>query len=390
MRFTDVLQRLMRLLSTLSYWHPPLAECDWLPSTVFPFLQLCGRDSLITFELCATVLCNWCSEWLHFVPNPPITALSHIDRLARSHGGSAPLDIAWPALRSFFGEIATTDAALTLLDSILCASPSFLEAAVAADALLRPPVIDPQNVGAILRTARRIYAGGGAAFAPLPVGHYPVLPIVQKSPMWRANELQRIRQEADDTRQQAEIRAEIASQTAKIDRQRRKWMEERAMLRIVEAEQIQEAQRVQRQAVKKAARAEEREIAARKAAMVARRTNERALIVEWREDGGRGREEMEKAVEGAKSTWGAWIGMREQAAECERVEIENEVAMIGERDRAREEIQEEHQKAIRESEDREKEAIDDALAANERIERDTRERRDALEKARASQRTRQT
>ena len=71
-KYTSISTRLSRLLSALMYWHPPLAECDWLPALVFPFLRVFERDSLVTFEVVATVIMNWCQEWLNFIPNPPI------------------------------------------------------------------------------------------------------------------------------------------------------------------------------------------------------------------------------------------------------------------------------------------------------------------------------
>jgi hypothetical protein len=192
---------------------------------VFPFLQVCGRDSLIAFEITATILCNWCTEWFLFIPNPPITVLSRIEHIAQSNGAEAPLSLVWPVLRSFCGEVATTNAALMVLDHVLCAKPVFLEYVVAAYAVLRLIIIDEQNVVKLLRKAEQMYFKdmkkeviNNAKFTPLPIGHYPVLVIVQKSPRWRETELQRIRQEAEETKQRIELAQQIERDTTRINR----------------------------------------------------------------------------------------------------------------------------------------------------------------------------
>ena len=145
-RYSMIANRLTRILSSLCYWHPPLGECDWLPALVFPFLRIFERDSVISFEFIVTIITNWCSEWLHFVPNPPLTIISRIDRIARSFGGEAPISVAWPALRSLFGEVATTETALMLFDNIISARPVFLEYLVASFALIQGEKIVTEGV----------------------------------------------------------------------------------------------------------------------------------------------------------------------------------------------------------------------------------------------------
>jgi len=34
------------------------------------------------FEFVLALVFNWCGEWLNFVPNPPVTVLARIDRIA--------------------------------------------------------------------------------------------------------------------------------------------------------------------------------------------------------------------------------------------------------------------------------------------------------------------
>jgi hypothetical protein len=186
MKFSVILSRLTKLMSALVYWHPPLAECDWLPAFVFPFLQTCIRDNLVSFEIVTTIIFNWCQEWLYFIPNPPITILSRIERIAKDNGGTADLSFAWPVLRSFFGEVATTDAALMMMDHILSSRTVFLEYLVAAFAVLKIKVLQEGDVREVVKKAEKLYAKDVRAgkvienppFMPLPNSHYPVIDVV--------------------------------------------------------------------------------------------------------------------------------------------------------------------------------------------------------------------
>lgn len=340
-KFSAVGSRLMRMLSSLTYWHPPLAECDWLPSLVFPFIQICERDSLIAFEIIATVITNWCSEWLHFVPNPPITILSRIDHIAEANGGEAPLSVAWPVLRSFFGEVATTKAALMILDNILAAKPVFIEYLVAAYAVMKDNVVDEQNVVALLKKARKMYKKdlknnkmADTQFQPLPRGHYPVMVIVQKSPMWREKELQRIRSEAAATKQHMELSEQIEKESAKIERNRRNWMGERQMLKVIEQEQMAEFRRIERQTLCREMRKEKEALEERRKQLEKRRTSEMGAITEWRRECQQVREDISKSLEATKDTWKRWLDMKEEGAQLTRDEVDTEMALLMERGRA--------------------------------------------------------
>jgi hypothetical protein len=391
MKFNSVLQRLMRLLSTLVYWHP-LAECDWLPSLVFPFLQICGRDSIVAFEMVATILCNWCTEWLHFIPNPPITILSRIDHIAQENGGEAPLSVAWPVLRSFCGEIASTKAELMILDNILCAKPVFIEYVVAAYALMKDPVIDEISVLPFLKKAEQLYLKdiqkqsiNDAQFNPLPVGHYPVLVIVKKSPMWRENELRRIRAEADATKQQMELRAHIDSESAKIDRHRQKWMGERKVLKMIEEEQMAEYRRVSKQTMQQDVVRESKAIEARRRALTERKIKAMGEIAEWRNDCQKTRLEMEKQMDSTRETWKSWLDLKEQLGALEKEEVDVDMELLTQRQTVQEQETEEHDRLTEKVASEESELLKDVLATNERLEQDVLAKREILEKARARQ-----
>jgi hypothetical protein len=391
-RFTSVLRRLMRLLSALSYWHPPLAECDWLPSLAFPFLQTCGRDSLVTFEFVATVLCNWCTEWLYFVPNPPITILSRIDHIAQEYGGSAPLQLAWPVLRSFCGEVATTKAAQMIIDHILAARPLFIEYVVAAYALMKTPVIDEQNVAGMLKRAEQMYIRDAkrgpvneTVFAPLPIGHYPVLAIVRKAPMWREMELQRIREEAEVTRQHMELQVQIEKESDRINRQRHKWIGERSFLAIIENEQMDEFRRIQKQTMLRENRDERRALDKRRQDMETRRIAETSAITAWKNDCERIRHELQASVAVSKDTWQNWIDRKEEEAALDRDEVDMEVELLRMRGDVQAHELDTHGRFLQEAAGEESKLVADALGRHRQLEEEKTRMREALEAQRLQQ-----
>jgi hypothetical protein len=268
----------------------------------------------------------------------------------------------------------------------------FLEYVVAAYAVFKVKVIDEQNVVAFLKKAQSMYMKdmrkttiNDAKFTPLPVGHYPVLVIVQKSPMWRENELQRIRKEADEVKQHVDLCDQIDRDTARIERQRHKWVQERNMLREVEEEQMREVRRMQRQTMHFEARKDRRAIEERRKQMVERKIAELAKIGEWRTDCERVRAEMDQAVEVTRETWRNWLTLREEAAELEKDEIDTELELIRAKDQAHTEELDIHAKAKDHTTTEEKRLLAEALAANEKLQSESTARRELLEQARARQ-----
>lgn len=391
-RFSNISNRIVRVISELTYWHPPLAECDWLPALVFPFVQIFQRDSLITFEVIATIICNWCGEWLHFVPNPPITILSRIDRISQDFGGEAPLSFAWPILRSFFGNIATTHAALVILDNVISSKPVFIEYLVATYALMKGNVtIDDQNVHDFIKKARRIYAKDNKnnpnndVFSPLPKGYYPVLVIVQKSPMWREKELKRIREEAEATSQEMELAAEIEKNTETISRQRTNWMNERTVLRQIEEEQMLEFRRHERENLSMTSKEEKKLIDSKRREISTRKVNEENAINEWRNDCKRIQDEMKKVVEIRRETWENWLAMKEETGKLAHEETDAELALLDKRDQAQDETFNEHTEILNQMMEIESKMLNQAAQRSQEIDGEKDELRQVLERARKKQ-----
>lgn len=388
-RFRSVSHRLMRILSALVYWHPPLAECDWLPALIYPFLVVFGRDKLCTFEVIMTVITNWCQEWMHFIPNPPITIISRIDALAKQHGGEAPLHRSWSALRSFFGEVATTEVAKMLIDNILSCKPVFLEYLVVSYCLLEEGrYVDEFNYKFVINRARKLFekdykrSPNQNKFIPLPSGHYPILPIVVKSHMWRIKELHRIRAEAEQAKQQAKLVKEIEEESAKIKMQKRSWIAERAFLRDVESDQMEEFKRREREAMLREAIEEERSLNKRRENMNQRKIQGENATTEWKKDIERVQDETRQVVETRKEAWDRWLKLKEEEALLTKQEVETELSLLNEREMVFSDIVESNKQTLNEAAATEREILNDSLHRVQELEDGKNEYIKILERAR--------
>lgn len=391
-KFSAVSHRLMRILSALVYWHPPLAECDWLPALVYPFLVIFGRDKLATFEVIMTVITTWCSEWLHFIPNPPITIVSRIDKIAKKYGGEAPLNVAWPALRSFCCEVASTEVAKMLLDNILSSKPVFIEYLVASYALLKPgSIIDEFNYKFVINRARKMFekdadkSPNQNVFAPLPHGYYPILPIVEKSQMWREKELERIRSEAAQRKQEAALVKEIEQESTRIEMQRRSWMAERTFLRDIEGVQMDEFRRREKEQLMRENLQEEKQLKEREERMKARKIEEQNAITEWENEMKGIKDETESVVQIRKENWKRWLDLKEEAAKVATDEVDMELNLLQERERVFGSQLQAHKDTMEDAGKMENQILGDAIRRSQELEDKKNDLRQTLERARRKQ-----
>ncbi|EAY01099.1 hypothetical protein TVAG_442100 [Trichomonas vaginalis G3] len=388
-RYTSISNRLSRLLSTLMYWHPALAECDWLPALVFPFLRVFERDSLITFEIVATVIMNWCKEWLNFIPNPPITVLSRIDRIVAAHGGKSPISVTWPALRSFFGEVATTEAALILFDNIITSHPCFIEYLVASFAMIKGnKVVDVHNYKIVINRARQFFEEDEnknlnlEPFHPLPRGSYPIISIVKKTPLWKEQELARIKLESEQEQKKDEEKVDIERESALIERRRRNWMAERTVLREIEEEQMAEFRRREKEILMRENQKEELNLEIKRERLRKRRIEEENAMDEWRADCAKVQNEMRQIVDSRRQTWSKWINTKENAAKLAHEQVEEELEMIRQRDEMRKQEILKHDKAMEEGAREEQEILNLATQRSQQLEDERFKLRETLEMAR--------
>ena len=200
---------LERTLSALAHWSPLLAECDYLPLLIFPFVKLFQNNQVTCFEIVATWLNNWCQHWFEFFPHPPMNILNMIENLLAYHDRLL-LDhfmrfritcqiYGWSLLETIFSEVFSKLEWQTLFDNIFSSHPGFLLYLVAAysvcnrTALMqvkevddakyffrhRNPVSVTHLIGESFKMSRTTPADLDpckllAAFEPLAKGTYPV------------------------------------------------------------------------------------------------------------------------------------------------------------------------------------------------------------------------
>ena len=109
---------------------------------LFPFIKTFQHSPIHCFEVCSSVLFNWCRDWFSFYPNPPIPILASIEnvinhadpRLIRhltAHDITAQ-DYAWPLMQTMFSEVFPKDDWQLLFDHIFFNHPGFFLYCVAA------------------------------------------------------------------------------------------------------------------------------------------------------------------------------------------------------------------------------------------------------------------
>lgn len=125
------------IFNALIHWHAPLINCDWLPPFVDKVVALFGRDQLFCFEVVATFLTVYFSEWLSHVPGPPPEVISRIDAILAHRNAELREALgtgfaAWPVYKSCFAEILYDQSWFDLMDVVFSSNPQFIEFLVVA------------------------------------------------------------------------------------------------------------------------------------------------------------------------------------------------------------------------------------------------------------------
>jgi len=123
-------------MSALAYWYPPFGELGYLPVLCFPFVKMYGDDAFASFEIIMTVLVNWCQDWWHTFPEPPIRVLSVVDGLLHQHdpelfrhlraSGADATSYCWIPLQSLFSNCLARKDWSRLCDNCFTRQPRFL------------------------------------------------------------------------------------------------------------------------------------------------------------------------------------------------------------------------------------------------------------------------
>lgn len=112
-----LLRRLQTVCSALGHWSPIFGEVEYLPVVAFPFVQLFKGDDLAAFETTMCILLHWHHNFLSTFPSAPVTILSTLEQLLKTHDPALrrhfikiQLDAqgyGWTLLRSIFTEVLT-------------------------------------------------------------------------------------------------------------------------------------------------------------------------------------------------------------------------------------------------------------------------------------------
>lgn len=137
-----LLRVLQRALSALAQWTPLFGETQYLPGLVFPFVKMFQNNQLITFEILATVLINWCGQWFEYFPNPPLNVLAMVENCLAHHDPHLlqhfiKFDItsqlyAWPMMETLFSEVLLKGEWLRVWDNLVSQHPGYMLLVVVA------------------------------------------------------------------------------------------------------------------------------------------------------------------------------------------------------------------------------------------------------------------
>ncbi|KAF7275260.1 hypothetical protein GWI33_012029 [Rhynchophorus ferrugineus] len=128
-------------------WCPFFAQVDFLPLFLFPFIKVSHKKPITCFELCCTLLINWCQHWFEYHPLPPINILAIIDNVLMEHDITLMQHYAdnninanvycWLLLESAFSEVLNATQWLKFWDHVFINEPAYLLCAVVAYNILQ-------------------------------------------------------------------------------------------------------------------------------------------------------------------------------------------------------------------------------------------------------------
>ncbi|XP_016929340.2 TBC1 domain family member 31 [Drosophila suzukii] len=198
----------IKIWSCLAQWCKVLAHADFMPHLIYPFVKQLPKNSLVSFEVIATLILNHFQLWFEFHPLPPSNYLAmcenillHCDeQLCKFYKSQEILakDFAWPLLSTAFSEVLEEQQWLSLWDNIFSEQPWFPVFLVVAYNLIHREIIirlpdkrsvllffhdqNPVDIGKLLSKARQLMAKCDLAlhpqrfmqrFSPIPKGVYP-------------------------------------------------------------------------------------------------------------------------------------------------------------------------------------------------------------------------
>ena len=134
----QLMQKFSKVFSALAFWCPILAEADFFPAIVFPFVKLCDNNLISSFEMIMSVVLNWLNAWFENFPNPPIKYLIQIEDIIKTEEpklikhlsdlGISSSTYIWPIIKYLFTQVMTKTQFCILMDHVFVnyTRPEFL------------------------------------------------------------------------------------------------------------------------------------------------------------------------------------------------------------------------------------------------------------------------
>lgn len=129
-RENQMINRVQKLCSLISFWSPNIGQVSYLPNIIFPFAKCFPGDDIFVFETVMSLLISVYKYLLEFYPNFPITHIKLIEEIIKKETfneiekifacQSIPLnELIWRLLKYLFSETLKKNDWLSLVDFII-------------------------------------------------------------------------------------------------------------------------------------------------------------------------------------------------------------------------------------------------------------------------------
>ena len=126
----QMLVRIQKLCSLISFWSPNIGQVSYLPNIIFPFAKCFPGDDIFVFETVMALLLSVYKYFLEFYPNFPITHIKLVEGIIKKETSNEiekiflnqgiPLnELIWRILKYLFSESLKKNDWLSLIDFII-------------------------------------------------------------------------------------------------------------------------------------------------------------------------------------------------------------------------------------------------------------------------------
>ena len=126
----QMLVRVQKLCSLISFWSPNIGQISYLPNIIFPFAKCFPGDDIFVFETVMSLLLSVYKYFIEFYPNFPLTHVKLVEEIIKKETSNEiekifssqgiPLnELIWRLLKFLFSESLKKDDWLSLIDFII-------------------------------------------------------------------------------------------------------------------------------------------------------------------------------------------------------------------------------------------------------------------------------